>query len=87
MSKLMVYQGYNGTIEYSAENNIFYGQVIGIRGLISYEGNNLESLRNDFEETIDSYLSCCEEEGIEPMKPYKIPNETIEESLKSYIMS
>lgn len=38
----LVYKGYNGTIEYSEESKCFYGKVIGIRSLISYEGDSVE---------------------------------------------
>lgn len=39
MKNLMKYQDYYGTVEYSAEDNILYGKVIGVDGLISYETN------------------------------------------------
>ena len=70
MNNTLEYKGYQGTVEYSAEDNILYGKVIGIRGLISYEGESLNELRTCFVEAIDDYLSCCEAEGREPMKPW-----------------
>ena len=71
MSDLLDYKGYSGTIEYSATDNILHGKVLGVRSLLSYEGNSLDSLRNDFEDMIDDYLEMCAEEGTEPEKPYK----------------
>lgn len=35
----MEYKGYCGTAQYSAEDNVLFGQVIGINSLISYEGS------------------------------------------------
>ena len=70
MSKLLEHRGYQGTIEYSVEDNILFGKVVGIRGLISYEGETLAGLKADFVEAIDDYLLTCEQEGREPMKPY-----------------
>jgi predicted HicB family RNase H-like nuclease len=32
------YKGYTGTIEYSKEDDLLYEKVLGIKGLISYEG-------------------------------------------------
>ena len=40
------------------------------RGLISYEGINLESLKQDFQGAVDDYIEMCSEEGIVPQKPY-----------------
>ena len=70
MNNNLEYKGYQGTVEYSAEDDILYGKVIGIRGLISYEGESLTELKACFIEAIDDYLPCCEEEKREPMKPY-----------------
>jgi len=70
MNNLLEYKGYQGTVEYSAGDNILHGKVVGIRGLISYEGESLASLQSDFREAIDHYLSCCEEEGLQPVTPY-----------------
>ena len=63
------YKGYLGTVEYSKEDDILHGKVIGIRGLLSYEGNSLENLKKDFYEAVDFYLLHCEENGVEPQKP------------------
>ena len=70
MNNLFEYKGYLGTIEFSDADDVFFGKVVGIRGLISYEGNNVKNLKEDFEESIDDYLEMCKEEGIEPQKPY-----------------
>ena len=71
MSNVMEYKGYCGTVEYSATDDILFGKVLGIRGLISYEGNSIESLREDFEGAVDDYLEMCAENSEEPQKPYR----------------
>ena len=71
MSDLLEYKGYQGTIEFSAADNLLYGKVVGIRGLISYHGKCLHSLYGDFKEAVDDYLEMCAEDNIEPQKPYK----------------
>ena len=71
MNDLLEYKGYSGTIEYSAADNILHGRVLGIRSLLSYEGDSLNSLRNDFENMIEDYLQTCAKTGTEPEKPYK----------------
>lgn len=71
MKNLVEYKGYVGSIEFSQENELFYGKVQGIRALISYEGTNATELINDFHAAVDDYLELCKEEGIKPEKAYK----------------
>ena len=40
MNNTIQYKDYVGSIEFSEEDKIFYGKVLGIRSLISYEGEN-----------------------------------------------
>ena len=46
----------------------FFGKVLGIRALISYEGTNAAELVADFHGAVDDYLSLCEAENSEPEK-------------------
>jgi predicted HicB family RNase H-like nuclease len=70
VNNLFEYKGYHGSVEFSTPDNVLHGEVLGIDGLISYEGNTLDELRTDFEESIDDYLEMCEEKGFEPQKPF-----------------
>ena len=71
MSNTIEYKGYVGSIEFSAEDALFFGKVMGIRALISYEGENAKDLIDDFHGAVDDYLEMCAAEGIEPEKAYK----------------
>lgn len=39
--------------------------------MLSYEGNSVKELEQDFQEVIDAYLNDCRERNIEPEQPYK----------------
>jgi predicted HicB family RNase H-like nuclease len=69
--KYLEYKGYTGSIEYSKEDNLLYGKVLGIASLISYEGMTGSKLEADFRDAIDAYINLCKEQGIKPEKPYK----------------
>ena len=56
------YKGYVGSVEFSEEDRIFYGKVMGARSLISYEGENEKELLNDFHAAVDDYLKTRVEE-------------------------
>ena len=62
------YKGYTGSIEYSVADKCLFGQVAGIRKniCITYEGNTIRELKEDFEGAIDFYLEHCKEKGISP---------------------
>ena len=71
MSNLLSYKNYNGTVEYSREDECLFGKVIGIKSLLSYEGQSVQELEQDFKTVIDEYLEDCKERNIEPEQPYK----------------
>ena len=69
--KYLEYKGYTGSIEYSAEDGLLYGKVLGINGLISYEGETGKDLETDFKEAVSTYMKDCASEGKKPEKPFK----------------
>ena len=71
MSNTMEYKGYVGSVEFSEKDGVFFGKVMGIRAMISYEDENAHDLVEDFHSAVDSYLETCAAEGIEPEKAYK----------------
>ena len=71
MNNTIEYKGYIGSVEFSAEEQVFYGKVQGIRSLISYEGTTAAELISDFHGAVDDYLALCREEGTEPEIAYK----------------
>ena len=71
MNNIMEYKGYVGSVEFSEKDMIFYGKVMGICALISYEGTTAHELIDDFHGAVEDYLTLCEAEGKEPEKAYK----------------
>ena len=56
MNNTIMYKGYIGSVEFSVEDCIFFGKVLCIRSLISYEGENAKELLDDFHGAVDDYL-------------------------------
>ena len=71
MKNTMEYKGYVGNVEFSEEDEVFFGKVLGIRSLVSYEGATAKDLIKDFHDAVDDYLALCKAEGREPEKAYK----------------
>ena len=62
----MTYKNYRGTVEYSAEDRVFHGKVMGIDDLVTYEGESEDDLERDFRESVDEYIAFCAESGKTP---------------------
>lgn len=66
----MTYKGYLGSVAFSEKDNVFFGKIEGINGLVNFEGESVKELTDAFHEAVDDYLAYCEDEGIEPDKRY-----------------
>ena len=71
MKNSLSYKGFFGSVEFSDEDDVFYGRIIGINDRITYEGDSVQSLRKDFYAAVDEYLNVCAELGKDPEKSYK----------------
>ena len=59
-SNVLTYKGYYGSVAFSLEDNCLFGSLIGLEnGAMTYEGSNLDELKNGFEETVNMYLEHC----------------------------
>ena len=68
---LLKYKGYTGSVDYSEDDNCLYGKVLGMsKDMITYEGQDVNELRRDFEGAIDDYLALCKANGKAPRAPY-----------------
>jgi len=66
----MEYKGYSAKVEFDEDANIFHGEVINLRDVVTFEGETVDQLRQAFQESIDDYLEFCGERGEDPEKPY-----------------
>ncbi|BAT52332.1 HicB protein [Nostoc sp. NIES-3756] len=66
----MRYKGYEAVVEFDDEAEIFHGEVINIRDVITFQADNVKDLKQAFHDSIDDYLEFCKERGEEPEKPF-----------------
>ena len=67
---MMEYQGYVGRVEYDDEAQLFHGEVINTRDVITFQGVAVAELRKAFHDSVDDYLAFCKERGEQPEKPF-----------------
>ena len=53
----LYYKGYFGTVEYSEEDNCYYGKIENVNDTVLYEGNTVEELKLDFENAVNDYIN------------------------------
>ena len=66
----MEYKGYFSTPWYSADDDLYWGKLEGIRDSISFEGETLDALQTAFLEAVEDYLDTCRRNGMTPKKPF-----------------
>ncbi|TDQ35763.1 type II toxin-antitoxin system HicB family antitoxin [Phyllobacterium brassicacearum] len=66
----MHYKGYEATIEFDEHANVFNGEVVNLRDVITFQGSSAAQLKQAFAESVKDYLAFCAERGEEPEKPF-----------------
>ena len=66
----MRYKGYEGNITFDEDAEIFHGEVINTKDVITFQGSSVKELKKSFKESIDDYLAFCKERGEKPEKPF-----------------
>ena len=71
MSDVLQYKDYLASVQFSAEDEVFYGKILGINDLVSFEGASVRELKKAFHEAVEDYIDTCRQAGKEPNKTYK----------------
>lgn len=81
---LMHYKGYTAQLEYSADDHIFFGRILGIRDMVYFQADSAKDIEREFHKAVDDYLEFCAEIGKEPQKEYNGPVSAIEELISMF---
>src|SRR3954468_24197371 len=67
---MMKYKGYTGVLEIDEESGILYGDVVGLRDVITFQGETVPEARQAFQDSVDCYLGLCASRDEPPEKPF-----------------
>jgi predicted HicB family RNase H-like nuclease len=67
---MIEYKGYLARVEFDGEADIFHGEVVNIRDVITFQGTSVEELHQALADSVEDYLAFCAERGEEPDKPF-----------------
>jgi predicted HicB family RNase H-like nuclease len=71
MSEILRYKDYLASVQFSAEDEVFHGKILGINDLVNFEGTTVKELKRAFSEAVEDYLETCKKVGKSPDKTYK----------------
>ena len=66
----MEYKGFVATAEFDDEAEVFHGEVLCIRDVVTFQGRSVDELKKAHEDSVDDYLEFCKQRGEEPNKPF-----------------
>jgi len=67
---MLIYKSYMGHVEFDDDADIFHGEVINTRDVITFQGKTVAEIKKAFRESVDDYLAFCKERNEEPEKPF-----------------
>ncbi len=71
MNNILEYKGYIGSVDFSSDDKVFFGKIVGIKDLVTFEGESVPGLESAFHEVVEDYLQTCKTLGKDPEKTYK----------------
>ena len=71
MKDILQYKGFIGSVHYSAADECFFGKIEGIDDLVSFEGNDVQGIKKEFQEAVEDYRELCRMTGKPLHKSYK----------------
>ena len=70
MNNVLRYKGYSARPEFSVDDKVFYGKILGIDDLVDFYTADAGKLEEEFHAAVDDYLEFCEEVGKAPQKAF-----------------
>jgi predicted HicB family RNase H-like nuclease len=67
---MMEYKGYYAKVEFDDDANVFHGEVVNLRDVITFEGETVREIKQAFQDSVDDYLDFCAKRGENPEKPF-----------------
>lgn len=66
----MSYKGYQAIVAYDEDAEIFHGEVVNLRDVITFQGKSVKELKKAFADSVEDYIDFCAQRGETPEKPF-----------------
>lgn len=71
MKNVLEYKDYSGTVEFHADDEVFFGKLVGIRDVVTFEADSVTKLKKAVKEAVDDYILTCKQAGKDADKEFK----------------
>ena len=77
----MSYKGFRAKIEFSVDDDVFFGHLLDIDDIVSFHGETVDELKLAFQDAVDFHIEVCEKTGKVAKKNYsgkllfRLPNQ------------
>ena len=86
---LLHYKGYTARPEYSDEDSIFCGKILGIKDMVYFQSDSAKDIEREFHEAVDDYLELCAENAKAPQREHRcvkmITVQELEVNVEGYV--
>ena len=65
LKPVLNYKGFKTIIQFSKEDNVYYGTIINITDFVCFDGITVSEAIKFFKESVEDYISFCKELGKE----------------------
>ena len=62
--------GFEAVVAFDPEAELFHGEVVNLRDVITFQGRSVDELKSAMADSIADYLAFCAERGETPERPY-----------------
>lgn len=66
----MTYKSYEAIVEFDEDADVFHGEVINLRDVITFQGRSVDELKQAFAASMNDYFAFCKARGEAPEKPF-----------------
>lgn len=55
MNNILEHRGYIGSVEFNTDDKVFFGKILEIKDLVTFEGESVSKLEQSFHDIIEDY--------------------------------
>ncbi|QYO61945.1 type II toxin-antitoxin system HicB family antitoxin [Leptolyngbya sp. 7M] len=66
----MRYKNYEAIVRYDEDSQLFFGEVVNTRDVLTFQGRSVAELKREMKATVEEYLELCRKRKEDPDRPF-----------------
>lgn len=71
MINKLIHKNFIGSVQFSGEDEVFYGKIEGVNDLVTFEGTTVKKLKLAFIQAVEDYITICKAMNKPAFKSFK----------------